>query len=101
MVKKYEIYMCETHGKTRPCLIVSPNEMNEVLPYVIVAPITTLERHFPTRIGVRFKGQQAQIAFDLMRTIIKTDLVQKVGTLPVSTHARAHRILQQLFAPEL
>ena len=97
MVKKYEIYMCETHGKTRPCLIVSPDDMTEVLPYVIVAPITTLERRFPTRIGVCFQGQQAQIAFDLIRTIIKTDLIQKVGALPVGTHVEAQRILKEIF----
>ena len=49
MVKRFDVYLCTTRTLTRPCVVVSPDEMNQALPYAIVAPITTLERVFPCR----------------------------------------------------
>ena len=64
-----------THGaeikKTRPCLVVSPDEMNRHLQTVIVAPLTTTIRAYPTRISLRFQGKSGQVAFDQLRAVNK------------------------------
>lgn len=97
MVKRFEVFMCDSRGSAKPCIVVSPNEMNDVLPYIIVAPITTVERSFPCRIGVRLKGQQGQIALDMMRAIPKTALIERLGVLPESTGKDIINLIQKMF----
>lgn len=97
MVKKYDVYFCEIRGVEKPCVIVSPDEMNEVLPYVLMAPITKNEHHFPCRIGLKIKGQRGQIAFDLMRTIPKATLVRRAGALPPNLKEEMQHILKEFF----
>ena len=85
--------------KTRPCLIISPNEMNATLKTVLIAPMTTKGKPYPTRIDVRFQGKDGQIVLDQIRTVDKTRLVKKLGI--ISPHAK-HSVLQmlaELFAP--
>ncbi len=65
--------------KTRPCLIVSPDEMNQWLRTVIVAPMTTAERSYPSRVTISFQGRKGQVALDQLRTIDKTRLVKRLG----------------------
>ena len=60
MVKKFEVYFCDIRGQEKPCVILSPDEMNALLPYVLVAPITKAQRNFPCRMGVKLKGEKAQ-----------------------------------------
>ncbi|GMT49445.1 MAG: mRNA interferase [bacterium] len=67
--------------KTRPCLIVSPNEMNRYISTVIVAPMTTKTRDYPTRTACEFDGKKGQIVLDQIRTIDKSRLVQKLGDI--------------------
>lgn len=93
MVARFDVYLVNldpTIGheiqKTRPCLILSPDEMNSTLATVIVAPMTTKGRNYPTRIAVRFLGKDGQIVLDQIRTIDKARLVKKLGV--VSPHAR-------------
>ncbi len=85
--------------KTRPCLIISPDEMNRHIDTVIVAPMTTKGRPYPTRLPVRFKGKSGQILLDQIRTVDKTRLVKRVGKIDAATRAHVLALLAELFAP--
>ena len=97
MVVRFDVFMCDSRGKAKPCVVVSPDEMNVALPYLIVAPITMVERAFPCRIGVRLKGKQGQIALDMVRAVPKAALIEKIGTLPRETHRQILQLLQKMF----
>jgi mRNA interferase MazF len=66
--------------KTRPCVIVSPNEMNNHISTIIVAPLTSKLRNYPTRVPCRVEGKQGQIVLDQIRTVDKSRLVKKITT---------------------
>ena len=85
--------------KTRPCLIISPNEMNHHISTVIVAPMTTKGRNYPTRISCSFQGKKGQIVLDQIRTVDKRRLVKKLGIISKSAQAKTLHLLQELFAP--
>ena len=83
---RFEVYLVRldpTEGreirKTRPCLVISPDEMNRHIDTVIVAPMTTQGRAYPTRIPVRFQRKSGQIVVDQIRTVDKTPIVKAVG----------------------
>ncbi|MDH3357391.1 MAG: type II toxin-antitoxin system PemK/MazF family toxin [Desulfobacteraceae bacterium] len=84
--------------KTRPCLIVSPNEMNKHIRTVIVAPMTTAGKEYPTRVSCTFKKKKGQIVLDQIRTIDKKRLVKKLGTIDPETQLKVITILQRLFS---
>ena len=84
--------------KTRPCLIISPDEMNRHIRTVIVAPMTTAGKDYPTRVICKFKKKKAQIVLDQIRTIDKTRLVKKLGTIDPETQLKVISVLQRLFA---
>lgn len=84
--------------KTRPCLVISPNEMNHHISTVIVAPMTTRGRKYPTRISCSFQGKKGQIVLDQIRTIDKKRLVKKLGVISKSTQLKTLNLLQELFA---
>ena len=84
--------------KTRPCLVISPDEMNEHLQTVIVAPMTTVKRPYPTRVEVRFQGKRGQIALDQLRAIDRKRLVRRLGTVPSSTAQSASDTLLEMFS---
>jgi mRNA interferase MazF len=84
--------------KTRPCLIISPDEMNRHIQTVIVAPLTTAGKDYPTRISCKFKRKRGQIVLDQIRTIDKARLVKKLGILDAETQMKVIAVLQQLFA---
>ena len=84
--------------KSRPCLVVSPDEMNEHLATVIVAPMTTWERTYPTRIRCRFQGKTGQVVLDQLRTIDRRRLVRRLGRLHRKTMDTVLASLQQMFA---
>ena len=99
MVKQYDVYICDLHAKKRPCVILSPNEMNDTLPYLLMAPITTNEHLFPSRVGIRIKGKQGQVALDMIQTVLKSSVKEKMGTLPEETRNEIWEILKQMFMP--
>jgi mRNA interferase MazF len=84
--------------KTRPCAVVSPNEMSRALRTVIVAPMTTVERPYPTRVNVVFQGKKGQIALDQIRAVDRTRLVRKLGRLPAKAAAAAAEVLVEMFS---
>lgn len=106
MINRFEIYLVNldpTIGseikKTRPCVVVSPDEMNHHIRTVIVAPMTTRGRKYPTRIPCRLGGKSGQIVLDQIRTIDSSRLVRKLGRISKRTSSEVLRILAELFAP--
>ena len=105
VVKRFDICLInldptighEIH-KTRPCLVVSPDEMNRHVGTIIVAPMTTKGRSYPTRVPYKFQGKEGQIILDQLRTVDKTRLVRKLGRLSVKAQAEVLRVLAEMFA---
>jgi mRNA interferase MazF len=85
--------------KTRPCLIISPNEMNRHISTVIVAPMTSKGRNYPTRISCSFQGKSGQIVLDQIRTVDKRRLVKKLGAISKNTQTKTLNLLHEMFAP--
>jgi mRNA interferase MazF len=83
--------------KTRPCLVVSPNEMNGHLRTVIIAPMTTAERPYPTRVPVAFQGKRGQVALDQLRAVGQQRLVRKLGSVSVKAAQSASATLVEMF----
>ncbi len=85
--------------KTRPCVVISPNEMNDHLRTVIVAPMTTGSRPAHFRIPLTFQGKQGSIVLDQIRTLDRTRLVKRLGILRGPTLTSMLRVLGAMFAP--
>ena len=85
--------------KTRPCVVVSPDDMNDHLRSVIVAPMTTGARPAGFRVALTFQGQQGLILLDQLRTLDRTRLVKRLGALRPATLAGTLQTLQAMFAP--
>jgi mRNA interferase MazF len=105
VVNRFDVYLTNldpTVGseiqKTRPCLIISPDEMNRNIRTVIVAPMTTAGKDYPTRIACQFKKKNGHIVLDQIRTIDKTRLIKNLGSLDAETQLKVISILQRLFA---
>jgi mRNA interferase MazF len=84
--------------KTRPCLVISPDEMNRHIRTVIIAPMTTADKDYPTRVLFTFKKKKGQIVLDQIRTIEKTRLVKKLGTIDPETQLKVITTLKRLFS---
>lgn len=105
MVRRFEVYLINldpTHGseikKTRPCLVISPDEMNRFIATVIVAPMTTKGRDYPTRVSCEFQGKQGQVVLDQIRTIDKSRLIEKLGEVDNRTKTKVLATLAEMFA---
>ena len=103
VVNQYEVFLIDldpTRGheiqKTRPCLVVSPNEMNRTIGTVIVAPMTTKSRDYPTRVSLRFQRKQGWIVLDQIRTVDKARLVKKLGRIANPEIERVKEILREM-----
>ena len=104
VVSRFDVYLVSldpTQGfeiqKTRPCVVVSPDDMNHHIGTVIVAPMTTKGRDYPTRIPLTFQSKKGQIVLDQIRTVDKTRLVKRLGKLDASTAAKMLAVLQEMF----
>jgi mRNA interferase MazF len=105
VAQRFEVYLVNldpTVGseiqKTRPCLVISPDEMNRWIKTVIVAPMTTRGRSYPSRVDCEFQGKQGQIVLDQIRTVDKTRLVRKLGRIDKSTEMAVLATLADMFA---
>ena len=85
--------------KTGPCVVVSPDELNEHLRTFIVAPLTTGGHPYPFRVPCRFGGRVGHMVLDQIRTVDRERLVRRMGRLSSGTLGRALAILQEMFAP--
>ena len=106
VVARSEVYLVRlepTEGyeirKTRPCVVISPDEMNRHIGTVIVAPLTTKGRPYPTRIPVRFQRKSGQVVLDHIRTIDKTRLVRRLGKISDKATREVLAVLGEMFAP--
>ncbi|HWR21406.1 MAG TPA: type II toxin-antitoxin system PemK/MazF family toxin [Verrucomicrobiae bacterium] len=105
-ISRFEVYLVNldpTVGheikRVRPCLVVSPDEMNHHIRTVIVAPMTTKGRAYPTRVPCRFKGKTGQIVLDQLRTVDSVRLVKRLGHISQKTVSDVLAVLQEMFAP--
>jgi mRNA interferase MazF len=106
VISRFDVYLVNldpTIGhevrKTRPCLIVSPDEMNQYVGTVIVAPMTTKGRDYPTRANLTFQGKKGQIVLDQIRTIDKIRLIKRLGKIDKNTARKVLEIVAEMFAP--
>ncbi len=105
VVKRFDVWLVNldpTLGseirKTRPALIISPDEMNRNLNTVIIAPMTTKGNQYPTRIKCNFQGKNGNIVLDQIRTIDKIRLLNKLGEISESEKSNTVTILQEIFS---
>ena len=105
MVSRFEVYYVNldpTIGseikKTRPCVIISPNEMNRNISTIIIAPLTSKLRSYPTRVPCKVEGKQGQIVLDQIRTIDKSRLIKKIDTLNKITQKKVLNVLVEMFS---
>ena len=84
--------------KTRPCVVISPDEMNRHLGTVIMAPMTTKGRAYPSRVRCKFGGKDGHIVLDQIRTVDKVRLVGKLGRLSRRTQVSLLAVLAEMFA---
>lgn len=104
-VSQFEVYLINLDpiigreiNKTRPCLIISPNEMNRFISTVIVAPMTTKGKKYPTRVPCVFQGKKGQVVLDQILTVDKERLVTKLGTISSSVQNNVSNILREMFS---
>ncbi|RME42818.1 MAG: type II toxin-antitoxin system PemK/MazF family toxin [Caldilineae bacterium] len=105
VVERFDVYLVNldpTVGseikKTRPCLIISPDEMNRWLRTVLIAPMTTKGRSYPTRVPCVFQGKEGQVVLDQIRTVDKSRLVRRLGRLDEPTWRAVLATLSEMFA---
>jgi mRNA interferase MazF len=105
VVSRFEVYLINlkpTIGaeiqKTRPCVVVSPDEMNRHLATVIIAPMTTQGKPYPTRVACRFEGKDGLIVLDQLRTVDKVRLLKRLGRLSSDEQAAILGVLAEMFA---
>ncbi len=106
VVRRFDVFLVEldpTVGseirKTRPCLVISPDEMNRHLRTVIVAPMTTKGRSYPFRVACVFAGKSGFVVLDQVRTVDQSRLVEKRGRLPTASTRQVLDTLAEMFAP--
>ncbi len=105
VIKRFDVYLVNLGidvqsdiQKVRPCLIISPDEMNDNIATVLIAPMTSLKRDYPTRVLCMFQGKDTQIVLDQMRSVNKTRLVKRLGQVSLSTQKTVLAVLSELFA---
>ena len=105
VVDRFDVYLVNldpTVGseirKTRPCLIISPDEMNRHIRTVIIAPMTSTSKDYPTRVPCVFKKKHGHVVLDQIRTIDKERLVKKIGTIDEKVQLEVSSVLQRMFA---
>lgn len=105
VVRRFEVFLVSldpTIGreirKTRPCLVISPDEMNRYLDTVLAAPMTTRGRPYPTRIPCRFRGKAGFIALDQIRAVDRSRLIRRLGRMGPAVQDQVIAILAEMFA---
>ena len=104
-LRRFDVYLVNldpTQGsekrKTRPCVVVSPDEMNRHIRTVIVAPLTSARRGYPTRVNVTFQRKKGQVVLDQIRTVDKSRLVRRLGRLSEARAREVAAVLVEMFS---
>ncbi len=105
VVNRFDVYLVNLDPavgseiqKTRPALIISPDEINHNIRTVIIAPMTTRGRAYPTRVACRFQNKEGQIVLDQIRTVDKIRLVKRIGRVDEDVQQQVLNALQALFS---
>ncbi|EKJ86822.1 mRNA interferase MazF [Leptospira meyeri] len=103
VIKQYEIYLINldpTVGveikKSRPCIVISPDEMNKCIGTVMIAPLTTASKTYPTRVELAFQGKKGAIVLDQIRTVDKSRLVKKLGACDHKTIHKIKKVIKEM-----
>ena len=106
-VKQYEIYWAKldpTVGseiqKTRPCVVITPNEMNSSIDTLIIAPLTTKSHNFPTRLKTKVDGKECWAVIDQIRAIDKSRLIGKIGEMDKNDIAALKNIISEMLVKQ-
>ena len=106
-INQFEIYLVDLNptkgseiNKMRPCIVISPNEINHAIKTIIIAPMTSQIRTYVTRVMVNFNNKEGQVALDQIRTVDKIRLVKKLGKVDEPTAKKISLLLQEMFAYE-
>lgn len=105
MVKRFEVYMlnldktaADEAKNTRPCVVISPDEMNKHIESVIIAPVSSAVQKYPTRVPFRFLDKKRLVILDQIRTVEKDRLVKKIGEIKGKPKGKILKILGEMFA---
>jgi mRNA interferase MazF len=105
VVKRFDVYLDNPDStlgseiqKNRPCLVISPDEMNRHIATVLVAPMTTKGQRYPSRVPFSFQGKDGQVVLDQIRTVDKARLVRRLGRIDASTRSAVLAVLAEMFA---
>ena len=103
VINQYEVFLIDldpTKGheiqKTRPCLVISPNEMNKTIGTVIIAPMTTKSHGYPTRVELEFQEKSGWIVLDQIRTVDKIRLIKKLGKIKEDEIIKVKDVLREM-----
>lgn len=103
VIKQYDIFLVSldpTIGheikKSRPCLVISPDEMNHHISTVIIAPMTTKSHEYPTRVSINFKNKDGWIVLDQIRTVDKRRLIRKIGRIEDNTMNNVKSVIKEM-----
>lgn len=103
-VRRFEVFLVDLNptkgskiNKMRPCVVISPDEMNRYIRTVIIAPMTTKQRPYPTRVLLTFQGRSGEIVLDHVRTIDKSRLTKKLGSIHPKTSDKVLGVLREMF----
>ena len=103
VIDQYSIYLVNLEPaigheikKTRPCVIISPDEMNQHISTVIIAPMTTKSHAYPTRVPLTFKGKKGWIVLDQIRTVDKRRVIKKVGKISPNKIAEIKNVINEM-----
>ena len=103
-VKQYEVVLVNldpTLGseirKTRPCVVISPDELNRNLRTLVIAPMTTNLRNYPTRVKIKFEGKEGRIAIDQIRTIDSRRIMKKIGKIKTDEIKNVKEVIRQTY----
>jgi len=106
VVKRFDVFLINldpTTGaemkKTRPGIVISPDEVNRYIATVIIAPMTAKGMAYPTRVACKFQGKPGQVVLDQIRTVDKTRLAKKLGRIDTKTQSDVLRVLGEMFSP--
>ncbi len=106
LINRFDVYLLSLDpaieneiNKTRPCIVISPDEMNRFISTVIIAPISKKLRDYPTRVDYELQGKKGQISLDQIRTVDKSRLIQKLAELDLDIQNKVLIILTEMFSP--
>ncbi len=105
MVNRFDVYLVNLDAvptrdakNTRPCVIISPDEMNQHLANVMIAPLSASTAKYPTRVAVNFLSNERMIVLDQLRTVDKIRLVKKIGEIEDAAQKNVLDVLGEIFA---